>query len=36
MRWTDGKLVQAGAGAHLLHQAGPTAQEAEAELGKIQ
>lgn len=30
------KLVQAGAGAHLLHRAGPTAQEAEAELGKIQ
>lgn len=34
MRWIDGKLVQAGAGAHLLHRAGPTAKEAEAELEK--
>lgn len=27
MRWTDGKLVQAGTGAHLLHRAGPTAKK---------
>ena len=37
IRWWDyGKLVQAGAGAHLLHRTGPAAKEAQACLAGIQ